>query len=117
MAQLRAMFLAFEADSIPRILAGDFNSTPLSPERWLVKGELEDSWQPFRDGWATTFSLRSIGFPWGSVKIDAIFHDPVLESRGLWVAAQGASDHRPVAADLAPKKRKGERGADRNAGT
>ena len=28
-----------------------------------------------------------------------------------------ASDHRPVAADLAPKKRKGARGADRNAGT
>ncbi len=105
LAQLGAMFETLAGDSMSCVLAGDFNSTPLSPERWLVSQHLSDSWIPWRDGWATTFSLRSIGFPWGSVKIDAIYHDRSWRSRGIWVAPRGGSDHRPVVADLVPSDR------------
>ncbi len=104
LAQLRAVFEAVEGDSLPRVVAGDFNSTPLSPERWLVSRHLLDSWIPWRDGWATTFPLTSIGLPAGAVKIDAVFHERTWRSRGMWVAPPGASDHRPVVADLAPEE-------------
>ena len=33
-------------------------------------------------------------------KIDHVFHDRRWRSRGTWAAAHGASDHRPVVADL-----------------
>jgi len=102
LAQLRALFESTGADSLPLIVAGDFNSTPLSPERWLIGRHLLDTWNPWRDGWATTFPLTSIGLPAGAVKIDAVFHDRSWRSLGLWVAPRGASDHRPVVADLAP---------------
>ncbi len=115
LAQLRSTFETMEGDSLPFLLAGDFNSTPLSPERMLVGNHLQDSWIPWRDGWATTFSLRSIGFPWGSVKIDAIYHDRAWKSRGIWVAPHGGSDHRPVVADLALQDAK--QSADRRAGS
>jgi endonuclease/exonuclease/phosphatase family metal-dependent hydrolase len=103
LAQLGVTFEHLEGDSLAVVMAGDFNSTPISPERWLVSRHLRDSWVPWRDGWATTFSLQSIGFPWGSVKIDAIYHDAHWKSRGIWVAPLGGSDHRAVVADLAPK--------------
>lgn len=100
LSQLRAVFSSIQGDSLPRVLAGDFNSTPISPERWLIGRHLEDSWAPWRDGWLTTFALTSVGYPWGSVKIDAIFHERRLRSSGTWVAPRGASDHRAVVADL-----------------
>lgn len=103
LAQLKAVFDAIENDSLPCIVAGDFNSTPLSPERWLISRHLADSWTPWRDGWATTFPLSSIGLPLGSVKIDAIYHERTWRSIGTWVAPPGASDHRPVVTDLAPR--------------
>lgn len=103
MAQLRAIFASLEADSLPPIMAGDFNSTPFSPERWIISRHLQDSWTPWRDGWAMTFPLSSIGYPAGSVKIDAVYHDRSWRCNGTWVAPLGSSDHCPVVADVAPK--------------
>ena len=65
-----------------------------------MRRRLRSAWIPWRDGWATTFSLRAIGWPFGSIPIDHVYHDERLASRGLWVAAPGASDHRAVVADL-----------------
>jgi endonuclease/exonuclease/phosphatase family metal-dependent hydrolase len=106
MAQLRAIFESLEGDSLPPIMAGDFNSTPFSPERWIISRHLQDSWAPWRDGWALTFPLSSIGLPAGSVKIDAVYHDRTWRCGGTWVAPLGSSDHCPVVADVAPKARK-----------
>ena len=62
----------------------------------------KNAWNPWRDGWANSFSLRALGWPGGGIKIDHVFHDPRWESRGNWAASPGASDHRAVAADLVP---------------
>jgi endonuclease/exonuclease/phosphatase family metal-dependent hydrolase len=106
MAQLRTIFDSMKGDSLPQIMAGDFNSTPFSPERWFISQHLQDSWKPWRDGWALTFPLSSIGIPTGSVKIDAVYHQECWRSSGTWVPPQGASDHRPVVVDLLPKDSK-----------
>jgi len=116
MAQLRTIFASLEGDSLPPIMAGDFNSTPFSPERWIISSHLQDSWAPWRDGWAFTFPLSSIGMPAGSVKIDAVYHDRSWRCNGTWVAPLGSSDHCPVVADVAPKASHGEDARARDPG-
>ena len=97
--QIDAMRVRLRNESVPRIVAGDFNSFPVSLEGWSLTRELDHAWHPWRDGWGTSFSLEAIGL-WGAVKIDHIFHGPRWGSAGTWVAPQGASDHRAVVADL-----------------
>jgi endonuclease/exonuclease/phosphatase family metal-dependent hydrolase len=116
MAQLRAIFASLQGDSLPSIVAGDFNSTPFSPERWIISRHLQDSWAPWRDGWALTFPLSSIGLPAGSVKIDAVYHDRSWRCNGTWVAPLGSSDHCPVVADVQPKGPKHEDARSRDPG-
>jgi endonuclease/exonuclease/phosphatase family metal-dependent hydrolase len=102
LAQLDALLAALENESLPVVLAGDFNSFPVSLEALSMARRYATSWSPWRDGWATSFPLRAIGWPAGAVKIDHVFHDRDWESTGHWVAPAGASDHRPVIVDLRP---------------
>lgn len=87
----------------PTIVAGDFNSLPISAEGWKMSRHFDHAWHPARDGWATSFPLAAIGWPAGAVKIDHVYHDSDWRSHGTWVAPQGASDHRPVLAELSLK--------------
>jgi len=98
--QIRALRERLAREELPVIVAGDFNSVPWSPEGWLATRDLSNSWDPWRDGWGTTFPLRAIGLA-GSVKIDHVLHGQEWTARGTWVGPPGASDHRPVVADLA----------------
>ncbi len=87
----------------PLIVAGDFNSLPVSPEAWSMSRGLETAWRPWRDGWAASFPLESIGWPAGAIQIDHVFHDDHWTTRGLWAGTLSASDHRPILADLIRK--------------
>jgi endonuclease/exonuclease/phosphatase family metal-dependent hydrolase len=99
-AQIRTLLTALADEELPIVIAGDFNCLPVSPEVMLVRRHFASAWRPWRDGWGTSFPLRAIGLPFGAVKIDHVFHDSSWEDRGFWVAPRGASDHRPVLADL-----------------
>jgi len=100
LAQIGALLDSLEGEPLPVIVAGDFNSLPFSAEAFRIGGELQPTWKPWRDGWATSFSLDSIGWPLGSIKIDHILHDRHWQDHGTWVAPRGASDHQPVISDL-----------------
>jgi endonuclease/exonuclease/phosphatase family metal-dependent hydrolase len=99
-AQIRTLLATLADEELPVVIAGDFNCLPISWEVMLITRHLANAWRPWRDGWAASFPLRAIGFPFGAVKIDHVFHDDSWESRGFWVAPRGASDHHPVVADL-----------------
>jgi len=100
LAQIRRIRESLAGDELPAVVAGDFNSFPISLEGIAMSRVLRNAWNPWRDGWATSFSLEAVGWPGGGIKIDHVFHDPAWESRGNWVARPGASDHRAVIADL-----------------
>jgi endonuclease/exonuclease/phosphatase family metal-dependent hydrolase len=110
LAQIRAILEDLREEPLPVVLAGDFNSFPISAEAHAITRRLRHAWRPWRDGPATTFPLTALGWPAGSIKIDHVFHDRRWKSRGTWVAPQGASDHRAVVADLVLGD--GERGND-----
>jgi endonuclease/exonuclease/phosphatase family metal-dependent hydrolase len=105
LAQIRAMRESLAGDSLAAVVAGDFNSFPISLEGLAMSRWLRNAWKPWRDGWATTFPLETVGWPGGGIHIDHVFHDASWESRGNWIARRGASDHRAVVADLAAAAR------------
>ena len=104
LAQVDSLLACVDADSLPAIVAGDFNCFPFLAEDWSMRRRLRCAHRPWRDGWSATFPLHAIGWPFGSIPIDRIYHDASYESRGCWVAAAGASDHRALVADLAPHR-------------
>ncbi len=103
LVQIDALLASLEGDALPVVLAGDFNSLPVSAEAWKLSRQLTPAWNPWRDGWATSFPLEAIGWRAGSVKIDHVFHDDQWDNHGTWVAPKGASDHRAVISDLSLK--------------
>ena len=105
LAQIRAVRECLERDSLAAVVAGDFNSFPISPEGLAMSRWLRNAWKPWRDGWTTTFPLDTVGWPGGGIHIDHVFHDPSWQSQGNWVARPGGSDHRAVAADLLVARR------------
>ena len=109
LAQLDALLGELENEELPVVLAGDFNSFPISFEALSTSRRLATSWRPWRDGWATSFPLEAIGLPGGSVKIDHVYHERSWRSLGHWVAPLGASDHRAVIVDLLPRSGAGDR--------
>jgi endonuclease/exonuclease/phosphatase family metal-dependent hydrolase len=104
--QVETVLDHLEAEELPAVVAGDFNAFPISPETLTLRQHLESAWRPWRDGWAPSFELSTVGWPLGAVPIDHVFHDPDWKSRGFWSASPGASDHRPVVADLVPRARR-----------
>jgi endonuclease/exonuclease/phosphatase family metal-dependent hydrolase len=98
--QIRFLVDQLKDEPLPIVIAGDFNSLPFSVEAATMLRHYATTWDPWRDGWATSFSLSSIGWPVGSIKIDHVYIDEHWKTRGTWVAPQGASDHRAVLADL-----------------
>jgi endonuclease/exonuclease/phosphatase family metal-dependent hydrolase len=100
--QVETLLDAIESETLPVAVAGDFNAFLVSPEALTMRRRLAGAWKLWRDGWTPSFSLGSIGWPLGAVPIDHVFHDRRWRSLGFWSAPPGASDHRPVVADLVP---------------
>ncbi len=113
-----AVLAAFAArQSEPLIVAGDFNAGDMSRAYSIVTQQMQDAWREGGLGPGNTFpganspgsSRRIIAgtpAPQWLVQIDYIFHSPhwdVAWTRiGPW---DGVSDHRPVVARLALKRR------------
>ena len=104
LGQIRFLLSELEDETLPLVIAGDFNSLPFSLEAMAMLRRFDTTWDPWRDGWATSFSLSTIGFPTGSIRIDHVYVDESWTTRGSWVAPPGASDHRAVIADLVPRR-------------
>jgi endonuclease/exonuclease/phosphatase family metal-dependent hydrolase len=103
LGQLNVVKRAWQNEPLPLVLCGDFNSFAWSLEAWRLGPQLRHAWEPWRDGSAPSWSLMTVGWPGGAVKIDHVFRDDHWSCDGTWAAPPGASDHRPVVADLRRK--------------
>ncbi len=79
----------------PLVVAGDFNTFPLSAAWRILHGTYHDAFRPW-DWSQGTFHITSEL----DVKIDHIFHTSRVRSRDARVLGLAGSDHRPVLARL-----------------
>ena len=106
--QLRNLAHEITAESLPLIVAGDFNTTDQSETYRMVDEHLHNAhWDA---GWGFGFSFPDparrfggkVSFP-SLVRIDHIFYsDHFYAARARTVSDSAGSDHRPVIADLIP---------------
>ncbi len=106
--QLRNLTGEIEAETLPLIVAGDFNTTDQSETYHMVNQYLKNAhWDA---GWGFGFSFPAptrrfggkVSFP-SMVRIDHIFYsDHFYAHHARTLADSGGSDHRPVIADLIP---------------
>jgi vancomycin resistance protein VanJ len=80
----------------PLILAGDFNTPPAGHVYQQFRDRYRDAFLESGLGWGYTFPAR---LP--LLRIDYVWHSPHWEAVSARVGAPGASDHRPVFAELA----------------
>lgn len=113
-ARIIADFVA--AHPGPFIAAGDLNATDMSFAYRLLTGQLRDSWREAGWGFGQTFpgaasvgssrpTLAGIPVPMWLVRIDYIFHSDDFTAAAARIGPwDGASDHRPVVAELVLRK-------------
>ena len=95
--QLRAVeaeaLAAFvEDETLPVIIAGDFNSTPANWAFRRLLGERRDAWRVAGSSWwAPTYPADK-----PMVRIDAVLADPAFEIAEAEVLPDAFSDHRPL---------------------
>ena len=90
----------------PTVVAGDFNTTPLSGlHRILTQGGLRDAWQEAGTGFGHTWGLkgfrRLLGQPHWIIRIDYVWLTPQWDAAAAEVRPwDGGSDHRAVRVEL-----------------
>ena len=85
-----------EAETLPVLVAGDFNSAPANWSFQRLRRGLQDAQRVSGDRWwAPTFPA-----PRPVVRIDAVFADPAFEVVSVEVREEAFSDHRPVVVRL-----------------
>ncbi len=96
---------ALEAAGGPRIVGADFNAPPGAPAVRAMEGLGIDAFAAAGWGWGPTFpgpAWKGLGLP-GLIRIDYLFVDPTFAPRAARVLrGASGSDHRPVAAMIAP---------------
>lgn len=98
--QFTSLEKAIAADSLPAIIAGDFNDTPYSYTYQQLKKYCNNGFEESGSGFGFTYN-GNIPF----LRIDHIFYSPSLQSFGCRVHNQAtASDHFPVSAVMAVRK-------------
>jgi endonuclease/exonuclease/phosphatase family metal-dependent hydrolase len=80
---------------LPRVLLGDLNASPDSPEIGLLTTRLVDAWAAAGDGPGFTFDAAT-----PHARIDYVMTSPDLVAAAAWLVPTHASDHYPVVADL-----------------
>lgn len=88
--------LGLPAPPRPTVLVGDMNATPGTPELATLTARLVDAWAAAGQGDGRTFDATT-----PHARIDYVLATPDLVPRAAWVLPTDASDHRPVAAELA----------------
>lgn len=105
---LARLMAALEGADRPVVLAGDFNTTPLTRPYRRIRELLDDAQASAGTGFGMTFPTRArplLGLLGPFLRIDHIFHSPVfvaLETEVLSESPEGA-DHFPVRTVLALK--------------
>jgi endonuclease/exonuclease/phosphatase family metal-dependent hydrolase len=84
----------------PLIVAGDLNAAEASPvvQRLIGQG-LRDVWSSAERGWGYTYG-HALKLRLDFLRIDHILVSPEIAVRAVQVGGKGASEHRPVIADL-----------------
>lgn len=92
--QVREMLERIGEPAEPTLVLGDMNATPDAPELRPLLARLRDAWPPAAGRGFTYPADRP------AKRIDYVLVSPHFRVRAAWVPATGASDHRPVVADL-----------------
>ncbi len=98
-ANVQDLLSRLETIDTPMIVIGDFNLTDQQSPYAALTNRLCDAHD--ESGWGMGFTARilSLGLPmW---RIDYVFHSPELVALRTALGDFGASDHRPVIAELA----------------
>lgn len=91
-----------EEETLPFLVCGDFNSTS---DQWTyhhIADDLKDAFEIAGDGWGKTYHAR---IP--VVRIDYILTSKDWDVHAAEVLKRGASDHRPVIAELGLRQNRG----------
>ncbi len=105
LAQVEAIRGRLAAVDESVVLLGDLNATPASPEIGAITEELADAWATAGEGDGFTYDAAT-----PHARIDYVLSSPDIVARTAAVVATDASDHLPVAVDLAlPGARGGPR--------
>jgi endonuclease/exonuclease/phosphatase family metal-dependent hydrolase len=83
----------------PMVLCGDFNDLPNSYAYRTVRGNLVDAFTELGSGIGNTYSGVM-----PTLRIDHIFHDPLLETTQYYRHKKKMSDHYPVIVDVRKRK-------------
>lgn len=94
-AQVAAVIAASRRPGPPFVIAGDTNLPGLSAVKRRYFGELNDAFDQAGLGLGYTFPARR---PW--MRIDRVLSGPGVRFVDVHVGPQGASDHRPLFAEL-----------------
>jgi endonuclease/exonuclease/phosphatase (EEP) superfamily protein YafD len=110
--QARDMVALAQRYDGPFVAAGDFNATDMSAAYDIVTTSLQDAWRQAGWGLGQTFpgaasqgssrlSIMGVPVPMWLVRIDYVFHSAHVQALNTWIGPwDGASDHRPVMAEL-----------------
>ena len=96
--QANMLAMDMRESELPIIVCGDFNDVPYSYVYNTMLGDKVDGFKECGNGWMSTFRGNK------QVRIDYIFHDPVLEGLTYYKKELSYSDHYPVFMKVTPKK-------------
>ncbi|MCY3716469.1 MAG: endonuclease/exonuclease/phosphatase family protein [Chloroflexi bacterium] len=103
-AQIRRLLTLLKAESVPTIVAGDFNMSDTSLIYAELAGQLRDAWRGAGAGAGRTWPLaEAIGWPRiirPLLRIDYIWHSDSLRPTNAAVGAPIGSDHLPLLAEF-----------------
>ena len=98
-ANVRALLSRLETVDTPVIVIGDFNLTDQHSSYRAITNHLRDAHT--ESGWGMGFTARYVPLGLPLWRIDYIFHSPQMMALRTVLGEYGASDHRPVIAELA----------------
>jgi len=93
--QVETISAHLRATSMPYILCGDFNDTPVSYTYHHLQDGLQDTFRQAGRGFGATFR-----YLWPSLRIDYILHHNAFSAKTLVTARKPFSDHYPVITEL-----------------
>lgn len=99
--QLAGLLASLRQETLPFVLAGDFNSTPTSPTlARLEKTGLADAWHMAGWGRGSTWPDVRLMRHLPGIRIDHVYLSPQLACTACAVGVGAGSDHRPVTATI-----------------
>ena len=100
-AQLAGLFQRLDRETLPCIIAGDFNATPTSPTMAaLAERNLADAWDQAGWGLGATWPDRFMVRRFPGIRIDHVYMSSSLTCTACTVGKGKGSDHRPIVAQL-----------------